>query len=112
MQAGDVVTQGPNSPIKLGNALPLEFMPVGSAVHNVELTEGRGGQVHPTASVASRSTSVHRARCPFASYPTLRRAAFPPPVARQSVIPRPPVAGRRSLYECPTHQTEAGVVVL
>ena len=36
---------GPNVPIEVGNAMPLEFIPLGSIVHNVELTLGKGGQI-------------------------------------------------------------------
>jgi len=39
------VISGPNVPIETGNALPLENIPLGFTVHNVELTLGRGGQI-------------------------------------------------------------------
>ena len=39
------VLSGPNVPIETGNALPLENIPLGFTVHNVELTLGRGGQI-------------------------------------------------------------------
>jgi len=39
------VISGPNAPIEAGNALPLENIPLGFMVHNVELTLGRGGQI-------------------------------------------------------------------
>ena len=39
------VLSGPNVPIEVGNALPLENIPLGFTVHNVELTLGRGGQI-------------------------------------------------------------------
>ena len=39
------VISGPGSPIEVGNALPLENIPLGFTVHNVELTLGRGGQI-------------------------------------------------------------------
>jgi large subunit ribosomal protein L2 len=39
------VISGPNAPIEPGNALPLENIPLGFTVHNVELTLGRGGQM-------------------------------------------------------------------
>jgi large subunit ribosomal protein L2 len=45
LQVGDVVTSGPDAEIKPGNALPLEKIPVGTLVHNVELEPGHGGQL-------------------------------------------------------------------
>jgi large subunit ribosomal protein L2 len=39
------VISGPTAPIEAGNALPLENIPLGFMVHNVELTLGRGGQM-------------------------------------------------------------------
>ena len=39
------IISGPNAPIEPGNALPLENIPLGFTVHNVELTLGRGGQI-------------------------------------------------------------------
>jgi large subunit ribosomal protein L2 len=39
------VISGPNAPIEPGNALPLENIPLGFTVHNVELTLGKGGQI-------------------------------------------------------------------
>jgi large subunit ribosomal protein L2 len=39
------VISGPGAPIETGNALPLENIPLGFTVHNVELTFGKGGQI-------------------------------------------------------------------
>lgn len=44
MKVGDVVVNGPKAEIKVGNALPLSSIPVGSTVHAVELTPGNGAQ--------------------------------------------------------------------
>jgi len=43
LQVGETVMSGPEAEIKVGNALPLVNMPVGSYIHNLELQEGRGG---------------------------------------------------------------------
>ena len=40
---------GPTAPPELGNALPLKNIPLGTAVHNIELTPGRGGQMARSA---------------------------------------------------------------
>lgn len=45
LQVGDVVESGPESDIKVGNALPLRNIPVGTTVHNVELKIGKGAQM-------------------------------------------------------------------
>jgi large subunit ribosomal protein L2 len=39
------IISGPGAPIEPGNALPLENIPLGFTVHNIELTLGRGGQM-------------------------------------------------------------------
>ncbi|MDR2111427.1 MAG: 50S ribosomal protein L2 [Spirochaetaceae bacterium] len=39
------ILSGPDAPIETGNALPLENIPLGFTVHNIELTLGRGGQM-------------------------------------------------------------------
>ncbi len=42
---GDKVMSGPNADIRVGNCLPLENIPVGTLVHNVELNPGQGGKL-------------------------------------------------------------------
>lgn len=45
LQIGKLITSGPNSTIEVGNALPMEKIPLGTAVHNIELQPGKGGQI-------------------------------------------------------------------
>ena len=45
LKVGDTVMSGPEAEIRPGNALPLKNMPLGTAVHNVELYLNRGGQM-------------------------------------------------------------------
>jgi large subunit ribosomal protein L2 len=45
LQVGAVITAGPDAPIEVGNALPLIKIPLGTAIHNVELVPGKGGQI-------------------------------------------------------------------
>jgi large subunit ribosomal protein L2 len=45
LAVGAVVKSGPDAPIEAGNALPLENIPLGFTIHNVELTLGKGGQM-------------------------------------------------------------------
>ncbi len=41
----DVVSSGPDADIKIGNALPLDSIPTGTTIHNVELVPGKGAQM-------------------------------------------------------------------
>lgn len=45
LEVGDCVQSGPDSEIKVGNALPLSNIPLGTLVHNIELIPGKGGQL-------------------------------------------------------------------
>ncbi|AWN22083.1 50S ribosomal protein L2 [Deinococcus irradiatisoli] len=49
LQVGATVQTGPEAEPKVGNALPLRFIPVGAVVHSVELTPGRGAQLARSA---------------------------------------------------------------
>lgn len=49
LKVGDTIEAGPDADIKVGNALPLTNIPVGTIVHNVELYPGRGGQLARSA---------------------------------------------------------------
>ncbi len=49
MGVGDVVVSGPDVDIRPGNALPLERIPLGTTVHNVEMKPGKGGQMARSA---------------------------------------------------------------
>lgn len=49
IKVGDRVEQGPGSDIRVGNALPLAEIPLGTTVHNVELRPGKGGQMARSA---------------------------------------------------------------
>ena len=49
LAVGDTVVSGPGSDVRLGNALPLREIPLGTSVHNVELKPGKGGQMARSA---------------------------------------------------------------
>ncbi len=49
LKVGDVVVSGPDADIKVGNALPLINIPVGTFIHNVELYPGKGAQLARSA---------------------------------------------------------------
>ncbi len=52
MKAGDQIQSGSDSPIKVGNTLPLRSIPVGSVVHCVEMKPGKGAQLARSAAAA------------------------------------------------------------
>jgi large subunit ribosomal protein L2 len=54
LQVGTVIIAGPDSPIEVGNALPLSNIPLGTTVHNVELKAGKGGQIVRSAGAAAQ----------------------------------------------------------
>jgi large subunit ribosomal protein L2 len=54
LNVGDTIVSGPDADIKPGNALPLENIPVGTLVHNVELKPGRGGQMVRSAGASAQ----------------------------------------------------------
>lgn len=52
LKVGDTVSSGEGSEIKVGNALKLKDLPLGSLIHNVELKPGKGGQIGRSAGTA------------------------------------------------------------
>ena len=49
LKVGDIVESGTDADIKVGNALMLADIPVGTTVHNIEMTPGKGGQIARSA---------------------------------------------------------------
>jgi len=49
LRAGDKIVSGERVDVKPGNAMPLNSIPVGTIVHNVEMKQGRGGQIARSA---------------------------------------------------------------
>lgn len=54
LNVGDSIQSGPESEIKAGNALPLYAIPLGTMVHNVEMTKGKGGQLVRSAGAGAQ----------------------------------------------------------
>lgn len=54
LNVGDKIMSGATADIKVGNALPLENIPVGTMVHNIELTPGKGGQIARGAGISAQ----------------------------------------------------------
>ncbi|MDD4933380.1 MAG: 50S ribosomal protein L2 [Methylacidiphilaceae bacterium] len=58
LKVGDPVVSGPDAPAKPGNALPLGKIPAATAIYNIELTPGRGGQLVRAAGAGARLMGV------------------------------------------------------
>ena len=54
LTVGTVVVSGKDADIKVGNALPIVNIPVGSLIHNIELHPGKGGQLARSAGVSAQ----------------------------------------------------------
>jgi large subunit ribosomal protein L2 len=54
LKVGDEVMSGPEAPIRVGNALPIDNIPMGTAVHNIELHVGKGGQMVRAAGASAQ----------------------------------------------------------
>lgn len=54
VKVGDRVMSGPEAPIKPGCAMKLSQMPIGSVIHNIEMSPGRGGQLVRSAGLSAQ----------------------------------------------------------
>jgi large subunit ribosomal protein L2 len=54
LMVGDVVMSGPEAEIRVGNALPIANIPVGTTIHNIELHIGKGGQMARAAGTSAQ----------------------------------------------------------
>ncbi|ETA81106.1 50S ribosomal protein L2 [Youngiibacter fragilis] len=54
IKVGDVIESGVNADIKIGNALPLKNIPVGTVIHNIELAAGKGAQMVRSAGTSAQ----------------------------------------------------------
>ena len=54
LQVGDTLMTGPQAEIRPGNSLPIANIPVGTMIHNIELQEGKGGQLVRSAGTAAQ----------------------------------------------------------
>ncbi len=60
LKVGDTVVSGPDADIKVGNALPIRNIPVGTFIHNIELTRGRGAQMVRSAGASAQLMAKER----------------------------------------------------
>lgn len=54
VKVGDVLMSGPSAEIRPGNALPIDKIPLGTLIHNIELQPGRGGQLVRAAGASAQ----------------------------------------------------------
>jgi large subunit ribosomal protein L2 len=54
LMVGSALISGPEAEIRVGNALPLANIPVGTIIHNIELQQGRGGQLVRSAGTSAQ----------------------------------------------------------
>jgi large subunit ribosomal protein L2 len=54
LMVGDVVMSGPEAEIRVGNAIPINNIPVGTTIHNIELHVGKGGQLVRAAGTSAQ----------------------------------------------------------
>jgi large subunit ribosomal protein L2 len=54
IRVDDEVVSGPDAPIRTGNAMPLENIPTGTQIHNIELAPGKGGQMCRAAGTSAQ----------------------------------------------------------
>jgi large subunit ribosomal protein L2 len=54
VKVGDVLVSGPSAEIRPGNAMPIERIPLGTLIHNIELEPGRGGQLVRSAGTSAQ----------------------------------------------------------
>ena len=72
LRVGDDVVSGSDAPIRVGNALALRDIPLGTAIHNIELYPGRGGQLvraaGATAQLMAKVDDYAQIRMPSGEY--------------------------------------------
>jgi large subunit ribosomal protein L2 len=80
LKVGDTVVSGPDADIKVGNALPLGLIPLGTTVHNVELKAGKGAQMARSAGsgvqVMAKEGDYVTLRLPSTEVRRVRRECF------------------------------------
>jgi large subunit ribosomal protein L2 len=69
LSVGDTIVSGPGSDVRIGNALPLREVPLGTFVHNIELHPGKGGQMARSAGMSAEVVAKE------GEYVTLRMAS-------------------------------------
>ena len=80
LKVGDVIVSGENAEIKIGNSLPLDKIPPGTDVHNIELNRGKGAQMARTAgsfaTVAAKDGDYVTLKLPSSEVRKIRKECY------------------------------------
>ena len=80
LNVNDVIVSGPGSPLNIGNTLPLEEIPLGTSVHNIELISNRGGQIvragGTSAKILAKEGNYVTLRLPSKEIRLIRKECF------------------------------------
>ena len=68
LKVDDRIVSGPQADIKVGNALPLENIPVGTVIHNIELKPGKGAQLVRAAGTEAQLLGKEETLCNYSSF--------------------------------------------
>jgi large subunit ribosomal protein L2 len=82
LKVGDVIVAGVEVEARVGNALPLANIPLGTTIHNIELVPGKGGQIvrsaGASAQLLAKEGDYATVLCPRARFGGFRSSAWPP----------------------------------
>jgi large subunit ribosomal protein L2 len=80
LRVDDMVESGPEAEIRPGNSLPIARIPVGTLIHNIELKEGRGGQLvraaGGSAQLLAKESDYAQVRLPSGEVRLIRQACY------------------------------------
>ena len=80
LMVGDKVAAGPEADIRVGNSLPISRIPVGTTIHNIELQEGKGGQMvrsaGASAQLLAKEGDYAQVRLPSGEVRLVRQACY------------------------------------
>jgi large subunit ribosomal protein L2 len=80
LKVGDTVVSGPQAEIRPGNSLPLASIPVGTMIHNIEMKEGKGGQLvraaGGSAQLLAKEGEYAQIRMPSGEVRLIRQACY------------------------------------
>jgi large subunit ribosomal protein L2 len=80
LTVGDTIQSGSGSPFKIGNTMPLEEMPLGTVIHNIELIPNKGGQIvragGTSAKILAKEGNYITLRLPSKEIRLIRKECF------------------------------------
>jgi large subunit ribosomal protein L2 len=80
LNVGDTIISGSGSPLSVGNTLPLEEIPLGTSIHNIELIANRGGQIvragGTSAKILAKEGNYITLRLPSKEIRLIRKECF------------------------------------